>query len=418
MQKKYTITLIIILLLLVFNVILYNSYKTYQERNADRNESSIVVQNGLSINYLNGNKINTSTDANYDFSITNTSSEILYYYIKLDDIKKDYDATFKISSNTNSIKTIEKQIKQPSFQIASRIAIEPGMTHSYQFTITNAKKQQIEATININKELMDQSIASTILKNNLINETEPTKAGLQTALSDEGLIETTDNTGVSYYFRGATNNNYMQIGSHMWRVVSINGDRSVKLVYDGVIDSKSFQNIGSAPTTVFSETDIAKYLQSWYEENLSTFDDYFVNYNYCVNDVILAQDGDKVTFDNHNRLFIDYSPIMGCLAKTSNANIGLLSLDEIILAGATNLEDNTSFYLYNSSITSNWWTLTPADSTHGDARYYEISASGKVVGPSNQSDSRGLRPVITINKNTTINGSGTASDPYRFTTSS
>ena len=44
------------------------------------------------------------------------------------------------------------------------------------------------------------------------------------------LASAEDDYGVSYYFRGAVKNNYVQFANKCWRIVRINGDGSVKLV--------------------------------------------------------------------------------------------------------------------------------------------------------------------------------------------
>ncbi len=59
------------------------------------------------------------------------------------------------------------------------------------------------------------------------------------ATTDEGIFEMVDDYGTSYYFRGAAENNYVKFGKNAsgkdmyWRIIRINGDGSLRIIYDG-----------------------------------------------------------------------------------------------------------------------------------------------------------------------------------------
>ena len=64
--------------------------------------------------------------------------------------------------------------------------------------------------------------------------------------SNPGLYAASDDyTGTtgkkSYYYRGEVNNNWVSFGGYLWRIVRVNGDGSVKLIYSGT----SSQHTGS-----------------------------------------------------------------------------------------------------------------------------------------------------------------------------
>ena len=42
-----------------------------------------------------------------------------------------------------------------------------------------------------------------------------------------------DDYGTSYYFRGAVTNNYVKFANKFWRIIRINGDGSIRMIYDG-----------------------------------------------------------------------------------------------------------------------------------------------------------------------------------------
>ena len=53
------------------------------------------------------------------------------------------------------------------------------------------------------------------------------------AITDEGIFEMEDDYGTSYYYRGAVTNNYVKFAGFYWRIVRINGDGSLRIIYDG-----------------------------------------------------------------------------------------------------------------------------------------------------------------------------------------
>jgi len=66
------------------------------------------------------------------------------------------------------------------------------------------------------------------------------------ATTDEtanGLFSMEDDYGMSYYFRGAVENNYIKFGKNSsgqdmwWRIIRFNGDGSIRMQYDGAVTS-------------------------------------------------------------------------------------------------------------------------------------------------------------------------------------
>ena len=53
------------------------------------------------------------------------------------------------------------------------------------------------------------------------------------ATTDEGVFEMEDDYGTSYYFRGAVTNNYVKFAGFYWRIIRVNGDGSLRIIYDG-----------------------------------------------------------------------------------------------------------------------------------------------------------------------------------------
>ena len=42
-----------------------------------------------------------------------------------------------------------------------------------------------------------------------------------------------DDLGITYYFRGNVENNYVKFANYYWRIIRINGDGTIRIVYAG-----------------------------------------------------------------------------------------------------------------------------------------------------------------------------------------
>lgn len=82
-----------------------------------------------------------------------------------------------------------------------------------------------KSTLTENLALIDQR-TSTVNFNNI--ETDPSKSGIYKAEDDDGI---------SYYYRGVVNNNWVELGGFYWRVIRINGDGTIRLLYSGLSNS-------------------------------------------------------------------------------------------------------------------------------------------------------------------------------------
>ena len=79
------------------------SYTKYLQE-VDSESSIVLVEDGLSINYLNGNKINTTGEEKiYTISVSNNSNETLHYYIEVDNIDSN-------KKNINVSKTTTRKV--------------------------------------------------------------------------------------------------------------------------------------------------------------------------------------------------------------------------------------------------------------------------------------------------------------------
>ena len=180
-------------------------------------------------------------------------------------------------------------------------------------------------------------------------------------------------------------------------------------------------------------------LESWYNNNLSNFDNYIdINAGFCNDRNTYSGSGTgsvgKTYYIAYNRLNSNKTPTLKCAMNddlfTSNLSevgnkkltnsIGLITADEAAYAGGVATKANTSYYLY----TGNWyWTMTPSVFNTTYAIEYTINDDGNVnyawVVSSDWNlrkgvvDSNGgVRPVINLSADVSFSGSGTATDPY------
>ena len=52
---------------------------------------------------------------------------------------------------------------------------------------------------------------------------------------EKGIFEMTDDDGTSYYYRGSVENNYVYFANRYWRIIRINGNGSIRMIYDGTM---------------------------------------------------------------------------------------------------------------------------------------------------------------------------------------
>ena len=290
------------------------------------------------------------------------------------------------------------------------------------------------------------SAGDTILGNVTVNEGTPDFS--RVATTDEGVFKAEDDWGTSYYFRGAVENNYLKFAGYYWRIIRINGDGSIRIIYDGTSahangevsnDRRTetstynstynrsyyvgytYQSNAQRPSTQSGGTasTIKGVLDSWYSANIvgKGLDDKVVSTLGFCNDRNTASGSNWVasgtTFDYaaRERLQTNKIPTLEC----SNTNdiyttkVGLITADEVSMAGGVGETTNQSYYLYTGQA---YWTMSPSyfDSA-GSVFVFYVNSYGD-LNDYRVDNAFGVRPVINISSEVTITGSGTMSDPY------
>ena len=255
-----------------------------------------------------------------------------------------------------------------------------------------------------------------------------------------------DNDGEVYYFAGNPTDNWVQFGGFYWRIVRINGDGSVRLIYSGDSESGPVTRGNSTQigTSAFNSKNQYSYysglvydtsqhgyginstimeeLNLWYINYLKKFEEYLaVSVQFCSDRDVTdgyswSAEPYFLTYAGNGRLLSNKTPIFKCVndkdqlsksnGKLSNP-IGLISADEVAFAGGVMTINNTSYYLYTGQMC---WTMSPY-SFQNMARVFSIGTGGDLDNDY-VSVVSGVRPVINLSSDVQITGSGTTSDPY------
>ena len=102
-----------------------------------------------------------------------------------------------------------------------------------------------------------------------------------------------------------------------------------------------------------------------------------------------------------------------CLGNKVNTKIGLLTADEVSMAGASRNE-NKEFYLYNDNIKTAYYLMTGAEYRNNTYYPFLVGTDGGIITNTAGNLLRGIRPVINIIKNAKVTGNGSSEEPYKI----
>ena len=338
-----------------------------------------------------------------------------------------------------------------------------GITDYTSYSATT--NTRTKCTLYFNKT---SKTVSTVLGNIEVNSYTPdfTKSACDDSSCEsheKGIYETTDTDGKpTYYYRGSVENNYLKFAGYYWRIIRINSNGSIRMIYDGTVAHANGESSadrqygtsyfsanvgymytsGEAHGTGTSST-IKTNADKFYTDKLSSYASKLdTNAGFCGDRSNLnlqsgVGTGTVITYNKGYLRVEESTPTLTCenasdyytVASASSGNkklsypIGLITADEVMLAGHaggifdgcwTHQKTNNGSYL----VTGNWfWTMTPAGgynpfcSTGWGALVFIVYNSG-FIDDHGAGESRGLRPVINIRSDVTITGSGTMTDPY------
>ena len=184
-------------------------------------------------------------------------------------------------------------------------------------------------------------------------------------------------------------------------------------------------------------SNIKTYLEDWYDSNLSSVDSILSKDTvFCNNRQISSYSdgtyrntgyGITPTMYGYTRFYnwngSSISPSLNCpqandkfSVTTTKGNgkmsnpVGLITADEVSMAGGKTGAQNTLYYLYTGTY---YWTMTPSlFNSDSIAREFFVTFSGELLYVI-VNNGHGVRPVVNLNTdNLTFTGTGTMQDPY------
>ena len=237
----------------------------------------------------------------------------------------------------------------------------------------------------------------------------------------------------------------------VWRIVRINGDGTIRLIYDGadIVDNDT-KHITSIAMSMYNEYDndikyvgytyedngiqvdstIKDAVDTWYETNLKTnYEKYIADSVFCNDRSMYSTTEAETIFNVSNRLNEYSRPKLSCVNAADEYTVsqekgngyltnpvGLLSMDEAVMAGVSGSAANNNIYLYSSegfrtispasfNTSANTWSVNDIINRYGNEHL--VSRTGAVSK---------VRPVINLKADVEFTGKGTIDSPYVITT--
>lgn len=420
-DNKYRLILILLISFFVVAIVLFILFSKIEFKDKVNGTVATVLNEGeLIVNYVDGDEIafNDSDEHTYGITITNSSNDKVYYsiYFSKSNIS-DINVSIK-DKDSNILNTLSSNID--TNKLLNLYSIDGGETVRYFVVIDSDTKVNFKGTLKVDNDSMNtEMFADLILLNNEIGVSK-TNIGSEVATTNEGLLSTIDNKGTTYFFRGNVNNNYVKIGDLLFRIVRINGDSTVRLILDGVLKEQYAYNSNEldddasiSSLSLLSNSSILTKLNSWIETNLSSYSKYLVNGDFCT-DTSFNLNVNGINYSNtYERIFNDGAPDLYCSGTVYSSKVGLISVDEVVFAGAAGSKPNTSYYLYNKNIPGNYLTnSTYFINVANNVAMMNIMSNGAVGDGILITNQSYIRPVINIGTNANVKGNGTLENPY------
>ena len=271
----------------------------------------------------------------------------------------------------------------------------------------------------------------------------------------------------SYYFRGAVDNNWIKFGKDIskkdiyWRIIRINGDGSIRMIYSGTsaptistatvmtgtetqISTSAFNSSSNNPSYVgYMYTSSAQHgngtpstikttIDNWYKTTtletdsatkaLVSQEQIFCNDRSVTDGTWSSSTSTTIFYAAYTRLSTNKKPILTCpeesdkfTSKRSSIGnkaleypVGLITADEVAMAGGVYGTNNSNYYLYTNQYY--WWGSPHYSSSYNTT--FRMSTSGGIEASYVYND-YGVRPVISLSSKAKLLGNGTYSNPYR-----
>ena len=427
----------------------------------------------------------------YTFTLTNTCTVSAAYKLNMEmsegttlnskyvavtvndgdiNLLSSYDETTTVIDGSTESRTLDTGVLSPNGSKDYSVSIWMDKSVTLE---DDAQNKVFKSKIVINAEAtetaIDKIIASVDTTGKCPMVNDDGSVNVTEAEDTDGYVcSAKDAYGTSYYYRGNVTNNYVKFADKYWRIVRINGDGTVRVIYDGTsahangesssdrqIGTSAFNNsnddnayvgymYGATGASTYAATHantndstIKTYIDNWYKTNiLGTANERYLADNVFCNDRSLAGNNtgtgagtsesyyrwyngpwDSESYSKYNNKMMLTCPQQNdafTVSDITNGNgaltypIGLLSTDEVVLAGGWN-GSNSGYYLYSGQW---WWASSPSPFIGYDALVRYVAPNGYAHNDSDVLSIFGVRPVLNLKAEVLNNGGGTADNPY------
>ena len=233
----------------------------------------------------------------------------------------------------------------------------------YEICVSKYGEDSIQCSILANLDEADKCPTVNADGTVVVNSAEAT---------DGYVCSAPDDYGTSYYFRGNVENNWVKFANSYWRIIRINGDNTIRMIYAGdasVIDS--LENKEEVLKNGYNDVDTDYTQIGTSAFNSSSNDNAYVGYMYGNREEIV--EGDYTYSTSHSATATRYY----AQEYTYNAETDKFTLkDPVALLGTEVTEDYVG-----------WYTMNSRSSTTGYPYVYKITS----VTPSDGSSSASIK---------------------------
>ena len=374
-----------------------------------------------------------SPDFNKNCTIINGAGKDMYWRI----IRINGDGTVRViydgtSAHTNGEDSVDRQIgtsafnrywKKDNVQEATNSSVyKDNVGVGYMYGNRDAIVEAIEYSASIGFT----NTSTYYIAKEYTYDVTTDRFTLKDPIAVLGSAMTSDYVG--YYTFANTIANYSSSG--LKKIFGVTaGDSETSVKYGYVRYGTSSKEVAQTNT---NDSTIKAYLDNWYKTNISgTENEQYLADNIFCNDRSFSSSNSgtgarlsKTYYNWYNwnasksNLKCPQQNDAFTVSDTTNGNgaltypIGLITTDEVVLAGGWDASNN-GYYLTSGS---SYWVSSPNSyySDEGGANVLGVNYNGYAYRKIHVNDTEGVRPVLNLKAEILLQGSGTATDPYRI----
>lgn len=365
-DNNITKFLVFTLILLIVGIIVYPVYKTTKKEKEKENFESDI-----------NNIITTAKE--YYSNNTNFASEYIIFTIKDGKIIEDgfdYQGSLPDSGSILINKAGEVQI----------VASNKNWC---------ATKRYSDDILSVEEYSNNCEVIQSVKLGNIV---------VALSTNEDGLYQ----EGKQYYYRGANPNNYIELDGIMFRIISLDENKNIKVISNESLYDLTWskESLVDNSYNIFGEDNLAYYL-NYYETSNKKFDNLrrtsnILEYNWN-NEKIIYSDNKLYSELKQNESINNITAVVGLPSALNYINASLD--DNCILDTLRNNACGVDNYL---NISESYFTMSKSSDSiwavSSDGKLYETSLNMQL----------GVRPVVVLSSHIELSGKGTEASPYKI----